>query len=204
MELAAAGDKNLTPFLRRFFFSFVVLFVFLRVSPSSGANDSAEAFMSVTFGLSSARTQKRMEQSGAAASDFIRGGRLTMKGTFEFRPAIFNFGFTSKGGLNYKTVYIASTGNAQGDKALYEALREAYNVRFGKTEERAAQNLRSKGRITLRNAWKPNKDTVISLSYNPEAVNRFPGESPGDRPIHLSYSYKMDQSQIRYLGELRK
>ena len=153
------------------------------------ANDSAEAFMSATFGLSSSRTQKRMENSGATASDFIREGRLTMKGTFEYRSAIFIFGFHAKKGLNHKSAYIASSGNAQNDRALYDAMREAYNIRFGTTEERATPNLRAKGRIMLRSTWKPNKYTIISLSYNPEITTRFPGESPGDRPIHIIYNY---------------
>jgi hypothetical protein len=155
----------------------------------SWAGDSAEAFMSATFGLSSARTQKRMENSGAAAADFVRSGRLTMKGTFEGRSAIFVFGFHAKKGLNHKTVYIASSGDAASDKALYNGFREAYNIRFGKTNERAAPNPRAEGRITLRSNWKPDKNTIISLSYNPEVKNRFPGESPGDYPIHLSYNF---------------
>jgi hypothetical protein len=145
--------------------------------------------MSVTFGLSSARTQKRMEQNGAAAADFVRDGQLTMKGVFESRSAIFVFGFHAKKGMNHKVAYIASSGNAESDRNLYDGLRQAYNIRFGVTEEKAAENQRTKGRITLRNAWKPNKDTVISLSYNPEVTNRFPGESPGDHPIHLIYNY---------------
>jgi hypothetical protein len=130
-----------------------------------------------------------MEQSGAAAIDFERGGRLSMKGIFEGRPAAFVFGFHAKKGLNHKTVYIASLGDAASDKALYEGLQEAYDIRFGKTDERAAPNLRAKGRIMLRSNWKPDKDTVISLSYNPEVNNRFPGSSFGDYPIHLSYNY---------------
>ena len=145
--------------------------------------------MSATFGLSAARTQKRMENSGAVALDYLRDGRLTMQGTFEYRSAIFSFGFHNKKGLNHKSVYLASSGNAASDRALYDALRQAYNARFGKTEERAAQNVRVKGRITLQSSWKPNKDTIISLSYNPEITSRFPGNSPSSRPIHLIYNY---------------
>jgi hypothetical protein len=173
---------------RAAFVAFFVLFLFVFPSASQ-AGGSADAFMSVTFGLSSARTRKRMENSGAAATDFIRGGRLTMKGTFEGRAAIFVFGFHAKKGLNHKTAYIASSGDPSADRALYNAFREAYNIRFGKADERAAQNLRATGRITLRSNWKPDKDTIISLSYNPEAKNRFPGESPGDYPIHLAYNF---------------
>ena len=145
--------------------------------------------MSATFGLSAARPQKRMENSGAVPSDFIREGRLTMKGTFEYRSAIFIFGFHAKKGLNHKSVYIGSTGDAKADRAFYDALREAYNISFGKTEERTTSNTRAKGRIVLRSSWKPNKYTTIAMSYNPEITERFPGESPGGRPIHLIYTY---------------
>ena len=145
--------------------------------------------MSATFGLSSTRTQQRMENSGAVALDFISNGRLTMKGTFERRSAIFIFGFHSKRGLNHKSVYLASMGDAASDMALYNAFREAYNMRFGNTDERALPNRRARGRIMLQNSWKPNKDTIISLSYNPEITTRFPGDSPSDRPIHLIYNY---------------
>jgi hypothetical protein len=153
------------------------------------ADDSAEAFMSATFGLSAARAQKRMERSGAIASDFVREGRLTMKGTFEYRPAIFIFGFHAKKGLNHKSAYIASSGDAASDRVLYDAFREAYNIRFGETKERATSNARATGRIMLRSTWKPNKDTFISLSYNPESAHRVPGESLGDYPIHIIYTY---------------
>ena len=173
---------------RRALFAVVVLSS-LFISRAVCANDSAEAFMSATFGLSSARTQKRMENSGAVSSGFTSGGRLSMKGAFERRSAVFTFGFHDKKGLNHKSVYIASSGDAASDKALYEGLREAYNVRFGKTDERVAQNRMSKGRIMFQSSWRPNKNTIISLSYNPEVVVRFPGDSPGSRPIHLIYNY---------------
>ncbi|MDR2522189.1 MAG: hypothetical protein LBC93_00580 [Synergistaceae bacterium] len=157
---------------------------------SAWANDSAEAFMSVTFGLSAARAQKRMEQSGATASGYVREGQLSMKGSFEYRPAIFGFRFHAKKGLNHKAVYIASTGNPQEDRALYDAFREACNIQFGVVEERAAPDPRDKkGGLVLRSTWKPNKDTVISLSYNPALTNRVPNDSPASRPIHLIYNY---------------
>jgi hypothetical protein len=169
---------------------FCVLSLFPFFSPSVAcAGDSAEAFMSATFGLSAARTQKRMERSGATADDFVRQGQLAMKGTFEYRPALFLFGFHTKKGLNHKSVYIASSGNAAEDRALYDAFREAYNIRFGETGERATSNARAKGRIMLKNTWKPNKDTIISLSYNPEITTRFPGQSPRDHPLHIIYTY---------------
>jgi len=153
------------------------------------ANDSAEAFMSVTFGLSSSRTQTRMENSGATVVSPLGDGRLTMRGTFEHRPAIFIFGFHNRRGLNHKSVYIASSGSADLDRAFYDAFREAYNIRFGRTDERALPHRRVRGRITFQNTWHPNRDTIISLSYDPEATNRFPGDSPRDRPIRLVYNF---------------
>ena len=157
--------------------------------PSSAAPDSAEAFMSVTFGLSSKRTQLRMERSGAEASGFIRGGQVSMQGLFEGRPAVFSFGFHAKKGLNYKAVYLTSTGNGDEDNALYDALRRAYTARFGRTKEAPLPNIWAEGRLMLRNVWEPDRYTTIALTYNPEATNRFPGSSPGDRPIHLTYAY---------------
>ncbi|GHS94233.1 hypothetical protein AGMMS50276_06430 [Synergistales bacterium] len=130
-----------------------------------------------------------MEQSDAKAADFVRNGRLTMKGLFQSRASIFMFGFHAKHGLNHKTVYIASSGNPDSDRVLYEAFRDAYNISFGKTDEKMSQNLRATGKLIYRSNWKPNKDTIISLTYNPEAKNRFPGDSPGDYPIHISYNY---------------
>ena len=170
---------------------FMISFFSILFSPDAAEadNDSSEAFMSATFGLSSARTQKRMERSGAVAADFIRNGQLTMKGTFEYRRAIFVFGFHAKKGLNRKTTYIASQGDASSDRALYDGLRQAYGIRFGVTEERVATSPGAKGRIMFHSTWRPDKNTTIALSYNPEIANRFHGESPGDYPIHLSYIY---------------
>lgn len=153
------------------------------------APDSAEAFMSATFGLSSKRTQLRMERSGAKAVGFIRDGRLSMEGLFEGRPALFVFGFHPKKGLNHKAVYLTSTGNGDEDNALYGALRDAYNVRFGRVREAPQPNVWAEGRLLLHNVWTPDRYSTIVLSYNPEATNRFPGSSPGARPIHLIYSY---------------
>ena len=153
------------------------------------AGDSSNAFMSATFGLSATRTQRRMEQSGAVALDFLRQGRLTMKGSFENRSAIFVFGFHNRRGLNHKAVYLASSGRAQEDRALYDGLRLAYNIRFGETTERTPVSLRARNRLTLRSLWQPNRDTNILLTYDPQNTNRFPGNSPLDRPIHLTYTY---------------
>lgn len=167
----------------------LLLSLVLAAVPAQANGDSAEAFMSATFGLSESRTQKRMERSGATASGFAQKGILTMKGTFEYRSALFTFGFHPKKGLNHKAVYIASTGDPDADRALYEALRQAYNIRFGTAQERATSNIRAKGRIVLGSTWLPNKYTTIALSCNPEMTERFPGDSPGKRPIHLIYTY---------------
>ena len=167
----------------------LLLLCLVPVRPSFAAPNSAEAFMSITFGLSSKRTQLRMERSGAEASGFIRDGQLSMEGLFEGRPAVFVFGFHAKKGLNYKAVYLTSTGNGDEDNALYDALRRAYVARFGKTKEAPLPNVWAEGRLMLRNVWEPDRHTTITLTYNPEATNRFPGSSPGDRPIHLTYAY---------------
>lgn len=167
----------------------VLVFFIFAVPSLSEANDSAGAFMSTTFGLSAKRTQRRMENNGATASDFVRNNRLTMKGDFEGRSAIFIFGFHPKKGLNQKAAYIASSGAPDSDRALYNALRQAYNIRFGEAEELAAEDYRKKGKITLRSSWRPNAYTTILLSYNPQLTERFPGDSPGFRAIHLIYTY---------------
>ena len=166
----------------------VLLFLCLFPAPSP-ASDSAEAFMSAIFGLSAKRTQLRMERSGAEASGYLRNGQLTMNGLFEGRPAVFEFGFHSKKGLNHKAVYLTSTGSRDEDNALYEALRRGYAARFGTTKEEPLANVWAEGRLLLRNVWEPDRHTTIVLTYNPEAANRFPGSSPGDRPIHLIYHY---------------
>jgi len=168
---------------------FLISLANLFVPGAAWAGDSAEAFMSATFGLSADRTQRRMENSGAIVLSPLRDGRLTMRGAFENRSAIFIFGFHNRRGLNHKSVYIASSGNADLDRALYEAFRGAYNVRFGNTDERAIPHRRVRGRLTFQNSWTPNRDTVIMLSYDPEITNRFPGDSPSDRPIRLIYNY---------------
>ena len=170
-------------------FCVLLLLCLVPVRPSSAAPDSAEAFMSVTFGLSSKRTQLRMERSGAEASGFIRDGWLSMEGLFEGRPAVFVFGFHARKGLDYKAVYLTSTGDGDEDKALYDALRRAYTARFGNTKESPLPNTWAEGRLLLNNVWEPDRYTTVTLSYNPEATNRFPGNSPGARPIHLIYQY---------------
>jgi hypothetical protein len=133
-----------------------------------------------------------------------QAGRFVMTGTFESRRAVFVFGFHAKKGLNHKSAYIASSGDPDEDRKLYDALREAYSTRFGKTDERLLPNPQGrkgggernfgKGpgiseQVALSSVWKPDRYTVVSLSYNPAAQERFPGASPGDRPVRLVYNY---------------
>jgi len=177
---------------RAFITAFVLLISLIAglfIPDAASANDSAEAFMSVTFGLSASRTQRRMENSGAVVMNSFTDGRLTMRGTFEYRPAIFIFGFHGRRGLNHKSVYIASSGSSDLDRAFYDAFRDAYNSRFGRTDERALSHMRVRGRLTFQNTWTPNSDTIISLSFDPEITNRFPGDSPRDRPIRIVYNF---------------
>ncbi len=174
----------------RILFSFLcitsIIFSFVN---SALAQECAEAFMSATFGLSAKRTQLRMEGSGALASGFIKDGRLSMTGLFEGRPTIFAFVFHDKKGLKYKAAYLTSTGKASEDFAFYSSLRDAYNMRFGSVQERPLPSLNAGGRVMYRNVWTPDKNSTITLSYDPEATNRFPGDSPAKRPIHLIYDF---------------
>ena len=150
-------------------------------------SNSSDAFMSLPFGHSFKRTQARMEKSGAKVL-VPRGDSLTMEGFFEGYAANFSFGFHKKKGLKSKAVYLQSTGDAKRDRAFYDALRQGYDSRFGSGGEKAVANTRVSGRIMLRNTWTPDRYTTITLTYDPEATKRFPGESMGSRPIHLLYS----------------
>ena len=155
---------------------------------ASALSNSADAFMSLPFGHSFKRTQKRMENSGAKVL-VPREESLTMEGYFEGYAANFSFGFHRKKGLKSKAVYIQSTGDAKRDKAFYELLMKGYKSRFGSGGEKAIANPWVAGRIMLRNTWTPDRWTTITLTYNPEATKRLSGSSMKDRPIHLLYSY---------------
>lgn len=150
--------------------------------------NSADAFMSLPFGHTQARTEKRMKNSGAQTVS-IRVETLSMEGYFEGRPAVFAFGFDRKKGLKSKAVYIQSMGSYEDDRYLYNALRSAYISRFGNVRESPQPSAWQEGRVTMRSEWTPDKYTSIVLTYNPDATRRFPGASMGQRPIHLSYSY---------------
>ena len=177
--------------MRRFLaYTLPLLALFLLSLPDTAPAlpNSADAFMSLPFGHSFKRTQKRMENSGAAVL-VPREESLTMDGYFEGFAANFSFGFHKKKGLKSKAVYLQSTGDAQTDKAFYQALMRGYSQRFGSGGEKAVTNPWAAGRIMLRNIWTPDRWTTITLTYNPEATKRFPGSSMKDRPIHLLYSY---------------
>ena len=98
------------------------------------ATNSSEAFLSLPFGHTYARTQKRMENSGAKVLT-PRKDSLTMEGMFENYPATFIFGFHKNKLLKSKSVYLQSMGNAEYDKTFYEALRKGMNALYGKTNE---------------------------------------------------------------------
>ena len=94
------------------------------------ASNSADAFMSLSFGLTYSRVQKRMENSGAVVTT-PRKDTLTMSGMFEGYPATFIFGFHNKKILKTKSVYLQSLGNRDADRTFYEAVQKGYNAAYG-------------------------------------------------------------------------
>ena len=149
--------------------------------------NSADAFMSLPFGHTFKRTQLRMERSGAKVVT-PRQESLSMEGYFEGYPAVFNFGFHKNKGLKSKSVSFQSSGDAKQDRALYEALMQGYNQRFGSGRETPVPNTWASGKIMMRNIWTPDRYTTITLTYNPEATQRI-AANPKNRPIHLVYKY---------------
>lgn len=150
-------------------------------------SNSADAFMSLPFGHTYARTQKRMLNSGATIL-IPRQESLTMEGFFEGFPARFVFGFHKKKLLKTKAAYIQSSGKADTDKTFYLALQKAYNAQFGSGHETAMKNTRNPKKLMLRNVWTPDKYTTITLTYNPEAASkRIIGNNLSDRPIQIIY-----------------
>ena len=165
-----------------------MIFLAVTCEITYAASNSADAFMSLPWGHTFARTQKRMENSGATTVT-PRKESLTMQGYFEGYQATFIFGFYKNKILNSKSVYLKSMGNSEMDKQFYEALRKAYNAEYGMTGETPTASTRSSGKIVLQNVWTPNRYTTITLSYNPEASKRFPGNSLSDRVIQIIYKY---------------
>ena len=165
------------------------LLLVLSFSPQvHAASNSADAFMSLTFGLTYARVQKRMENSGAVVTT-PRQEILTMSGMFEGYPATFIFGFHNKKILKTKSVYLQSMGSVENDRRFYEAVQKAYNAYYGSGHETPTANNRVAGKIMLRNVWTPDKYTTITLTYNPEMSKRFPGSSLNSRFIQLIHKY---------------
>ncbi|MBQ7544275.1 MAG: hypothetical protein IJT02_04950 [Synergistaceae bacterium] len=165
-----------------------LLLVVCTVSEALAASNSADAFMSLTFGLTFARVQKRMEDSGAAVLT-PRKESLTMDGMFEGYPAMFIFGFHKKKILKSKAVYIMSMGDAEADRRFYEAVQKAYNAYYGSGKETPTANTRVGGKIMLRNVWTPDRYTTITLTYNPELSKRFAGTSLNSRFLQLICKY---------------
>ena len=165
-----------------------VIFLILSAGESFPASNSSEALLSLPFGHTYARTQKRMENSGAKVLT-PRKDSLTMEGMFENYPATFIFGFYKNKLLKSKSVYLQSMGNAEYDKRFYEALQKGMNALYGKTKETPTANTRSAGKIMLKNVWTPNKYTTITLTYNSEMSKRFPGSSLTSKFIQIIYKY---------------
>ena len=152
------------------------------------ASNSADAFMSLTFGLTYSRVQKRMENSGATVLT-PRKESLTMDGMFEGYPAMFIFGFHNKKILKSKAVYIMSMGDAEADRKFYSAVQKAYNAYYGSGKETPTASNRTAGKIMLRNVWTPDRYTTITLTYNPEMSKRFAGTSLNSRFLQLICKY---------------
>lgn len=164
--------------------SLIILFC----QDSYAVTNSSEAFLSLPFGHTYARTQKRMENSGATVLT-PRKETLTMEGMFEGYPATFIFGFYKNKILKTKSVYLQSMGDKEYDRNFYRALQTAYNAKYGSGHEKPTANTRKSGKIMLRNIWTPNKYTTITLTYNSEASVKFPGHSMSDRFIQIIYKY---------------
>ena len=169
-----------------FFIFLSFIFIFSENKNAFALPNSSEAFLSLPFGHKFARTQKRMENSGAKVLT-PRKETLTMEGFFEGYPALFVFGFYKNKFLSSKAVYLQSMGDAEYDKKFYEALQKGYNSSYGSTRETVAANTRKAGKIMLRNVWTPDRYTTITLTYNSELSKRFPGNSLSDRFIQLIY-----------------
>lgn len=163
-----------------------VILLTLSACESFAASNSSEAFLSLPFGHTYARTQKRMENSGAKVLT-PRKDSLTMEGMFENYPATFIFGFHKNKLLKTKSVYLQSMGNAEYDRKFYEALRKGMNALYGKTQETPTANTRAAGKIMLKNVWTPDKYTTITLTYNSEMSKRFPGSSLTSKFIQVIY-----------------
>ena len=166
---------------------FIVLFIInIFIIKSEALSNSPEAFLSLPFGHTFARTQKRMEKSGARVLT-PRKESLTMEGFFEGYPARFVFVFYKNKLLSSKTVYLQSMGDAEYDRKFYEALQKGFNSSYGSTKASPSANTRNAKKIILRNVWTPDRYQTITLTYNADASKRFPGSSMNDRFIQINY-----------------
>ena len=179
--------------IKKNFTALLVILIFLPMMKAEALSNSSEAFLSLPFGHPFARTQKRMEKSGARVLT-PRKESLTMEGYFEGYPATFVFVFYKNKVLSSKTVYLQSMGNAEYDKKFYDALQKGFISSYGAVKNSPAVNNRDAKKILLRNVWTPDRYTTITLTYNSEASKRFPGNSLGDRFITVVYkSSKWDK-----------
>lgn len=170
--------------MKKFFPVLVIIFIFS--GKAWALSNSSEAFLSLPFGHTFARTQKRMENSGARVLT-PRKETLTMEGFFEGYPAMFVFSFYKNKILSSKSVYLQSMGDPEYDRRFYEALQKGFNSSYGSTRESPSANTRKSGKIILKNVWTPDRYTTVTLTYNAEASRRFPGNSLSDRFIQIVY-----------------
>jgi hypothetical protein len=150
---------------------------------SEAIADSSDAFMSLPFGLSWTRTQKRMEQYGATTVNSQKGSLLQMEGMFEGREAFYQMTFVKKKGLSSKSVNIATLGDGTGDKNMYANMKKAYDAAFGTAQERV---VKGGTQLTLLATWNPNATTTVTLLYDPDA-KRFSETFVTRCPVRLSY-----------------
>ncbi|MBQ9419828.1 MAG: hypothetical protein IJU31_05555 [Synergistaceae bacterium] len=174
--------------MKKFLLLLVLSLVCISPSDSATLSNCSEAFISLPFGHTFARTQKRMLNSGARVLT-PRKDSLTMEGFFESYPALYVFGFYKSNLLNSKSVYLQSMGNADYDRQFHEALQKGFNDTYGSTQQTPSLNTRRTGKIVLRNIWTPDRYTTITMTYNPEASKRFPGSSLSDKFIQITYKY---------------
>ncbi len=176
--------------MKKFFPVLIIILSFIYMSSEivMALSNSSEAFISLPFGHTFKRTQKRMENSGARVLT-PRKESLTMEGFFEGYPATFVFGFYKNKLLSSKSVYLQSMGDAEYDRKFYEALQKGFNSSYGSTRQAPSANTRSNGKIILKNVWTPDRYTTITLTYNAEASKRFPGNSLSERFIQVFYKY---------------
>lgn len=171
--------------MKKIFFIFLIILC-TPIAQSEALSNSSEAFLSLPFGHTFARTQKRMEKSGARVLT-PRKESLTMEGFFEGYPATFFFVFYKNKLLSSKSFYLQSMGDAEYDRKFYEALQKGFNSSYGSTRESPTANTRDARKIILRNVWTPDRYTTITLTYNADASKRFPGNSMSERFIQVTY-----------------